>query len=259
MKLIAPKQPTMCFTHWIVIVIIIHLFPFTASAQHDGNAVVFYLSPGISSTLKSGASTYDNDYFYAAAPYFSFSTALQYQQQLNKQVNLATGFGMHTVTYAFHHENFYQSDEHAQEIKQVQAIAFNIPLGINFTLPTNTKYSSVVAHLGAEIAIIHAYGESTHFEGTLIGGGGSTDSTIYAEYPSFAPNAQLRLGLELNNLFDNPFLNVHSILKYQLLPYGLIHISNTVTESGIEKSYQGTLSPNMIAFYVGLHVPFFVD
>lgn len=232
---------------------------FNLTTALSQNAVVLVISPGISTTLGSKPSDFDSNHFYTLAPHLGITTELQYQQLLNQRISLNSGFGICFNNYEFYHNNFNSAYDNEIESKEIATIAFKIPLLIKYEMQTPRLKCDIFSTFGAEMIIIHAYGEGTHFAGGSYGGGGSTDSTLYAVYESYSPNANLRLGIEVNNLLDTKYLNFNVILAYQLFPYGQISITNTVYESGSERVYEGVLFPKLLAFYFGIHIPIFTD
>ncbi len=243
----------------ISIFLIVFFNQTTALPQNADNAVVFAIAPGISTTLDSKPSDFDNNYFYTLSPHLGVTIELLYQQVLNKLISLNSGFGLSFNNYEFYHYNFNSAYNDEMESKEIASMAYKIPLFVKYKLQIPRLKWDLFSTFGSEIIVIHAYGESIHFGGGSYGGGGNIDSTIYAEYESYSPNANLRLGVEVNNLFDTRNLNLNATLAYQLLPYGQISVTNTVYESGSERVYKGTLFPKLITFYFGIHIPVFTD
>jgi len=231
----------------------------TALPQNGDNAVVFSIAPGISTTLSSRQSEFDKNHFYTLSPHFGLTMELLYEQHLNRQMSINTGLGISFNNYEFYHYNYNSEYGHETESKEISTVAYKIPLIVKYEI-RNTRFKGrLFSTFGSEIVIIHAYGEATHFDGQSFGGGGNIDSTLFAEYDSYSANANLRLGLEVNDLFNKNNLNFNASLVYQLFPYGQISITNTVYESGSVKIYNGILIPKLLIFYFGMHIPIFTD
>lgn len=81
--------------------------------------------------------------------------------------------------------------------------AIKIPLLVKYQLNVNHFKGDIYTTFGADLLFIHGYSESIYFSGGNYASGSSFDSTLYATYPPFAPNANLRIGVEVDNLFDS--------------------------------------------------------
>ncbi|MBK7444028.1 MAG: outer membrane beta-barrel protein [Bacteroidetes bacterium] len=244
------------------VVVVTTLLMFTHSiikAQNPENALVFSFSPGVSTTLPGASSDFDKKYFYAFSPHLGVSTELLYQQVLNKKTWLSTGLGFNFNKYAFYHTNFTGNTENEVEGISVGCFAIKIPLLVKYQLNVNHFKGDIYTTFGADLLFIHGYSESIYFSGGNYASGSSFDSTLYATYPPFAPNANLRIGVEVDNLFDSKNINFNATLVYQLIPYSTLNIINTVKTTSGEIVYQGSVSPTLLTLFIGIHIPIITD
>lgn len=241
--------------HFISTFILAMLFNYdTALSQKNDNAVLFFIAPGISSTLSSKNSEFDKNYFYTWSPHLNFTTELIYQQLLNKQASLNSGIGMSFINYELNHNNYYLAYENENINKRISCISYKIPVFIKYTLNSYKSKFEANATFGGEINLIQAYGESSR-----ISAGSGNDSTLSANYEPYAINASVRAGFEFNNLFKNKNLNIFTSFVYQVRPFGQITILNSYTDIGEDIDFKGDLFPKQISFYLGLHYTIFND
>ena len=241
--------------HFISIFLLTMLFNYdTALSQKNDNAVLFFIAPGISSTLSSKNSDFDKKYFYSWSPHLNFTTELIYQQLLNNRASLNTGIGMSFISYELNHNNYYIAYENENINKRISCLNYKVPVYIKYNLFSNKAKGEVNATFGGEINLIQAYGESSR-----ITAGSGNDSTLSAKYEPYAINASIRAGFEFNNLFESKYINLFTFLVYQVRPFGQITILNSYTDIGEDIDFKGDLYPKQISFYLGLHYTIFRD
>ncbi len=222
----------------------------TAFSQNIENSVLFFIAPGISSTLSSKNSEFDHNYFYVWSPYLNLTSELIYQQSLNTYLSLNIGMGLNFLNYELNHVNYLIAFDNEHISKKISCIGYKIPIYLKYELNLKSIKGNIYTTLGAEINFINAYSESSS-----ITSGSGNDSTLHADYTPYAINSSLRAGLEFNNFFKMKYLNFFAVVVYQLRPYGKITILNSYTDISSNLNFEGNLYPKQISLYFGLYLP----
>lgn len=223
----------------------------TVLSQNTDNAVLFFIAPGVSSSLNSKKSEFDRKYYSTFSPYLNFTTEIDYRQKLSSSAYLNIGIGISFISYKLIHQNYYLAYENELIDKKISCIVYKIPLYLKYNLIPNSNSHDIAFTLGGEINLINAYGESSKSSG-----GSVTDSTVYTNYEPYALNASIRTGFEFNNFIKKP-LNFFVLFAYQVKPFGQITILNTNTDIGEDVHFAGTLFPKQISLYAGIHYAIF--